>query len=143
MRSFSFLEFLSSTLFAMESTKLKNPGSSLPVPSVQQLAKEPILTVPSRYRRLDLDPPATGVNTELPLVPVIDMQKLLMAETADEELELLHSACKDWGFFQVCVEIVPDLLAILGGKMFKSIMIVTLIHFNGTKTNNNREKGRI
>lgn len=75
----------------------------MPVPSVQQLAKEPILTVPSRYRRLDLDPPATTTNTELPLVPVIDMQKLLMAETADEELELLHSTCKDWGFFQVCV----------------------------------------
>ncbi|KAJ0020747.1 hypothetical protein Pint_31371 [Pistacia integerrima] len=34
----------------------------------------------------------------LPSVPVIDLQKLA---SVDYELERLHLACKEWGFFQV------------------------------------------
>ncbi|KAJ7978985.1 2-oxoglutarate (2OG) and Fe(II)-dependent oxygenase superfamily protein [Quillaja saponaria] len=52
--------------------KLTHLGSSHLVPSVQELAKEPLSTVPSRY-----------------------------VHYKDFELEKLHSACKNWGFFQI------------------------------------------
>lgn len=97
-----------------ELTKL---GSSIPVPSVQEVAKEALGRVPQRYQRPDQDPPFTSIDTCSPQqVPVIDMLKLLSGDHfMDVELEKLHYACKEWGFFQVhhCVislskvEIVP------------------------------------
>ncbi|KAJ0082603.1 hypothetical protein Patl1_10248 [Pistacia atlantica] len=51
-------------------------SSSLPVPSVQKLAKEP-LTFPSRYVRSDQDPTSTSNATSLPPLPTINLQKLL------------------------------------------------------------------
>lgn len=86
---------------------------SLSVPSVQELAKDPLLTtVPSRYVRHDQDPiiPYTTTSSLLPQVPIIDMNKLLLyssdhhdQEFMDSELEKLHLACKEWGFFQVYI----------------------------------------
>ena len=76
-------------------------GSSLPVPCVQELAKETTATVPPRYIRADQDPPNISDTTFLPQVPVIDMQKLFSPEFMDSELEELHHASKEWGFFQV------------------------------------------
>jgi hypothetical protein len=76
-------------------------GSSLPVPCVQELAKETTATVPPRYVRPDQDPPNISDTTYLPQVPVIDMQKLFSPEFMDSELEKMHCACKEWGFFQV------------------------------------------
>ena len=77
-------------------------GSSLLVPSVQELVKEPITKVPPRYVRLDQDPPIISRPlSSLPEVPVIDMARLSSENSADHELEKLHLACKDWGFFQV------------------------------------------
>ena len=76
-----------------------NLGSSLKVPYVQELAKEKFASVPPRYTRPDptkLD----GASTEE--IPVIDMQRLLSDESVNPELEKLHFACKEWGFFQVC-----------------------------------------
>ncbi|KAL8265892.1 hypothetical protein R6Q59_003236 [Mikania micrantha] len=74
-------------------------GSSLLVPSVQELVKEPLSEVPSRYVRTDQEPMVTScLPSEL---PVIDMERLLSHGSADYELERLHHACKDWGFFQL------------------------------------------
>ncbi|KAJ7978980.1 2-oxoglutarate (2OG) and Fe(II)-dependent oxygenase superfamily protein [Quillaja saponaria] len=81
--------------------KPTNLGSSLLVPSVQELAKEPLSTVPSRYVRFDQDPPIISKTTCLPEVPVIDLTKLFSEDFKDFELEKFHSACKNWGFFQI------------------------------------------
>ncbi|KAF3442331.1 hypothetical protein FNV43_RR16247 [Rhamnella rubrinervis] len=92
----------------MEENK-SNYGSSLLVPSVQELAKDPNLTVPSRYIRHDQ---RQSLNSEddkalhFPhQIPVIDFEKLISEEStgsgSDPELEKLHLACKDWGFFQL------------------------------------------
>ncbi|XP_068642150.1 oxoglutarate-dependent flavonoid 7-O-demethylase 1 isoform X2 [Aristolochia californica] len=76
-------------------------GSSLPVPSVQEMVKEPIATVPHRYIRPDQEPPARLKGTSVSLIPIIDMQKLHCGEFMAEELERLHWASKEWGFFQL------------------------------------------
>ncbi|KAJ7978988.1 Protein SRG1-like [Quillaja saponaria] len=81
--------------------KPTNLGTSLLVPSVQELAKKTLSTVPSRYVRLDQDPPIISKITSLPEVPVIDLTKLFSEDFKEFELEKLHSACKNWGFFQV------------------------------------------
>lgn len=83
---------------------------SLPVPCVQELAKSSLSTVPLRYVRPDQDPPFefTDASAE---VPVIDMHKLLFSNNFDDsELDKLHHACKDWGFFQVINHGVSDVL---------------------------------
>ncbi|TYH12385.1 hypothetical protein E1A91_A06G056400v1 [Gossypium mustelinum] len=78
-------------------SELAKLGSSLLVPSVQELAKNPLKEVPPRYVRTDEDSPIISRTNPLPQVPVIDMQKL----SSKEELEQLHYACKEWGFFQL------------------------------------------
>ncbi|XP_058095197.1 oxoglutarate-dependent flavonoid 7-O-demethylase 1-like [Magnolia sinica] len=85
----------------MESSKFSF-GTSLKVPNVQELAKEQKITVPARYVRPDQDPTIT-VDPIISLleIPIIDMEKLLLGESVAFELERLHSACKDWGFFQL------------------------------------------
>ncbi|XP_002519761.2 protein SRG1 [Ricinus communis] len=77
-------------------------GSSLPVPSVQELANKSLATVPTRYVRSDQDPPFIPTSSSSSSqVPVIDMEKLLSEQFMDAELERFHHACKDWGFFQL------------------------------------------
>ncbi|KAM3743159.1 hypothetical protein ACB098_07G123300 [Castanea mollissima] len=76
-------------------------GSSIPVPWVQELAKETTSTVPPRYVRFTNEPPVISDTNSLPQVPVIDMQRLFSAEFMDTELEKLHYASKEWGFFQL------------------------------------------
>ena len=79
-------------------------GTSLPVPLVQELAKETLDKVPERYVRPDQDPPIiSDANHSLLQVPVIDMSNLFSQESGQSELEKLHLACKDWGFFQVYI----------------------------------------
>ncbi|OMO82793.1 Oxoglutarate/iron-dependent dioxygenase [Corchorus olitorius] len=91
----------------MESTtdaEVVNFGKSIIVPSVQELAKDPITKIPPRYYNPPLPQPNSALdNHQLPIpsVPVIDLQKLAAGEFVDSELENLHSACKNWGFFQV------------------------------------------
>ena len=82
---------------AMESKASSRLGSSLPVPCVQELAKEPLAAVPPRYRRRDQDP--TAVSSSTCSCPILDMEKLLSGDRS--ELEKLDSACREWGFFQV------------------------------------------
>ncbi|CAN1808463.1 Protein SRG1 [Linum perenne] len=82
-----------------ELTKL---GSSLPVPSVQEMIKDPSFVaagdVPDRYIRPEQDPPSAA--TSAVEVPVIDMGKLVDTTSCCDELGRLHKACLDWGFFQ-------------------------------------------
>ncbi|GAY35013.1 hypothetical protein CUMW_013850 [Citrus unshiu] len=85
--------------FEAEATTV-NFGRSIIVPSVQELTNETIINVPPRYVRTDQDPPSVTADTWLPSVPLIDLQKLVDGVHADE-LERLHSACREWGFFQV------------------------------------------
>jgi len=73
-------------------------GTSLLVPSVHELVKQPITKVPDQYLHPNQDPPDIS-NTTLPQVPVIDLSKLLSEDVT--ELEKLDDACKEWGFFQV------------------------------------------
>jgi len=76
-------------------------GTSLLVPSVQELAKDQHLInniIPSRYIRDDQEPPQLITpSSQLPEVPIIDMRHL----TSEDELQKLHLACTHWGFFQV------------------------------------------
>ncbi|KAJ1399940.1 Oxoglutarate/iron-dependent dioxygenase [Sesbania bispinosa] len=72
--------------------------TSLLVPSVQELAKEQLTTVPERYVLPDLDPLVVSSSTQ---VPVIDLSKLLSQDLKGPELEKFHYACKEWGFFQL------------------------------------------
>ncbi|KAI6705605.1 hypothetical protein NL676_008567 [Syzygium grande] len=80
-------------------------GGSLPVPCVQELVKEAITEVPPRYVRTDQDHPLLH-DDHGPLllqVPIIDMNNLSSSndDLVESELEKLHVACKDWGFFQL------------------------------------------
>nr|GMD08285.1 protein SRG1-like [Ipomoea batatas] len=85
---------------AME-TDSQSLGASLSVPSVQQLAKENPTVVPTRYIRDGIESPAPLFSAAD--FPVIDLQKLLSENSGGDssELEKLHLACKDWGFFQL------------------------------------------
>jgi hypothetical protein len=81
-------------------------GRSLPVPCVQELAKETTATIPLRYVRPDQEPPNMSDSTaSLPQVPVINMQKLFSPEFMHSELEKMHYASKEWGFFQVILSL--------------------------------------
>ena len=84
----------------MEASKVEKIGRSLQVPSVQELAKDKSATVPSQYIHSDQDPVILS-STNLPEVPVIDMEILLHGDLMDAELNKFHQACKEWGFFQV------------------------------------------
>ncbi|KAH7836378.1 hypothetical protein Vadar_000526 [Vaccinium darrowii] len=76
-------------------------GVSLQVPNIQELvAKEPLTTLPPRYVRSDQHPPLP-YRDSLPQVPVINLHSLLCGDETNSELEKLHHACKNWGFFQL------------------------------------------
>ncbi|KAK1423667.1 hypothetical protein QVD17_18974 [Tagetes erecta] len=77
-------------------------GKSLHVPNVQELAKEPLTTVPPRYIHPDQDSPIiSSLPSSRPQVPIIDMARLLSQDSVHSEVENLHHACRDWGFFQL------------------------------------------
>ncbi|RVW95249.1 Protein SRG1 [Vitis vinifera] len=80
---------------------LSSLGSSLLVPCVQELVKEPLTAVPHRYVRPEQDSPVLSNATDsMPHVPIIDLHRLLSADFTHSELEKLHRACQEWGFFQ-------------------------------------------
>ncbi|KAL1299807.1 hypothetical protein HN51_044349 [Arachis hypogaea] len=88
----------------MEVTLKKNSpsGTSILVPSVQELAKQKLSSVPPRYiqPQQDHDLVISEVDHALE-IPVIDLQRLLSTEYGDSELAKLHHASKHWGFFQL------------------------------------------
>ncbi|KAK7407473.1 hypothetical protein VNO78_09424 [Psophocarpus tetragonolobus] len=80
-------------------SKIANLGTSLLVPSVHELAKQPMTKVPERYVHSNQDPPAEFDIIDFPQVPVIDLNKLLCED--DNELHKFDHACREWGFFQL------------------------------------------
>ncbi|PIN04818.1 (S)-norcoclaurine synthase [Handroanthus impetiginosus] len=80
--------------------RLTEFGSSLKVPNVQEMAKGKLSSVPARYVRHDPDHPTLSDTSSLPEIPVIDMEKLLDSATMESELQRMHNACQEWGFFQ-------------------------------------------
>jgi len=79
-------------------------GTSILVPSVQELAKKNLATVPQRYVQPQREEEMVLISQEPNAtlqIPVIDMQRLLSQEYGNSELDKLHLACKEWGFFQV------------------------------------------
>ncbi|PKI69082.1 hypothetical protein CRG98_010551, partial [Punica granatum] len=84
-------------------TQVAKLGTSLPVPWVQDLAKDKLGVVPEKYVRTEQDPLIIPDSASLPQVPVIDLQKLTSGDSVDSELQRLHHACKEWGFFQAFV----------------------------------------
>lgn len=86
---------------SMEKQKQMSFGSSKLVPNIQELAKEPMTKLPPKYIRSDQEAPMILNPMESSMVPVIDMQKLLSEEDMELELNRLHLACIEWGFFQV------------------------------------------
>ncbi|MED6192091.1 hypothetical protein PIB30_006916 [Stylosanthes scabra] len=77
-------------------------GSSLLVPSVQELAKQSISQVPDRYLVLKQEETPTVLPNTCsfpPQVPIIDLNNLLSQDPF--ELHKLDHACKEWGFFQL------------------------------------------
>ncbi|CAN6445577.1 unnamed protein product [Victoria cruziana] len=79
---------------------MESLGSSLPVPNVQELAKQKLSTVPDRYIRPDKEATTLPGVDNFPSIPVIDFQSLCDGESPLER-ERLHHACKEWGFFQL------------------------------------------
>ena len=89
----------------MLKAKLTGDAMWSQLPSVRELAKRPLNSIPDRYLRPEQDPPTLCnlSSSSLPQIPVIDLQSLFSADSMASELHTLHSACKDWGFFQVYV----------------------------------------
>jgi hypothetical protein len=107
----------------MDSEIIKKLGTSLTVPSVQELVKQPITKVPERYVQQNQDPPhvVSSIISLLPQVPIINLNKLLSEEDGTE-LEKLDDACKEWGFFQVYLDnVIPFILFIF--EWFKRIIV--------------------
>lgn len=75
-------------------------GSSMPVPSVQEIVRNDSRSVPERYIQTYEDRPidseAFQVSTE---IPVIDFS--FLANGDEGEQRKLDFACREWGFFQV------------------------------------------
>ena len=110
-------------------TKAISLGSTLLVPFVQELAKKPLISVPPRYVHPDQDPPIISLDSSSPQVPIIDMQRLLSEDFLDSELQKLDHACREWGFFQVClIELVSLFIAIKNIKMKLTCMMQLINH---------------
>ncbi|XP_038688610.1 protein SRG1-like [Tripterygium wilfordii] len=73
---------------------------SIPVPNVQELARNDPLQVPDRYVQKQEDRPQEIDFCYLSSdIPVIDLS--LLSNGDEEQLKKLDKACKEWGFFQV------------------------------------------
>ncbi|KAJ1296230.1 hypothetical protein BS78_01G283900 [Paspalum vaginatum] len=87
-------------------------GGSLPVPNVQELAQNYNISeqqIPERYIRLEeAAEEVIGGHDISYAIPIIDLNKLLDAQSSKEECAKLGSACKQWGFFQLINHGVPD-----------------------------------
>ncbi|XP_023752820.1 S-norcoclaurine synthase 1 [Lactuca sativa] len=77
-------------------------GGSIPVDNVQALASKDLKDIPIRYIRPEIESEEVLTDESLQ-IPVIDISKLAVAGKPgyDDELDKLHLACKNWGFFQL------------------------------------------
>lgn len=80
-------------------------GGSIPVENVQSLASKNLIEIPPRYLRGEYESEELLDDGDLE-IPVIDMHKFAVGQSEYKyELEKLHLACKDWGFFQVTTHV--------------------------------------
>ncbi|KAF3625043.1 hypothetical protein FXO38_29931 [Capsicum annuum] len=76
-------------------------GTSLPVPSVQELVRNDTKEVPPRYVQNNDNRPVIifEPSQESAEIPIINFS--LLADGDEDERTKLHLACKEWGFFQI------------------------------------------
>ncbi|KAM3251183.1 protein SRG1 [Capsicum annuum] len=90
----------------MEENNLSRLGGSLPVPSVQELAKGSLGNIPLRYLRDDQQlPPPIMIKSD-DNIPIINMESLSLGD--EFEFKKFDSACREWGFFQLINHGVND-----------------------------------
>ncbi|KAM3284784.1 protein SRG1 [Capsicum chacoense] len=89
----------------MEENNLARLGGSLPVPSVQELAKGSLENAPPRYLRDDQQLPPIMIKSD-DNIPIINVESLLLGD--EFEFKKLDSACRQWGFFQLINHGVSD-----------------------------------
>lgn len=107
--------------------------------SVLEITKQPLTSVPECFRTVEQEPASSLFDDHkgtFPSIPSIDMTKLVKAEASDfaDELEKLHSTCKDWGFFEVCIRSISNFLDpgihfyyyIFGIYLYISLMAIEL-----------------
>jgi hypothetical protein len=96
---------------ASESSWLKL-GTTLPVRNVQALASsadELTADTIERYIQPGIDAhPVLAEHSDD--VPVVDLAKLLNADTGETEAAKLRFACEEWGFFQVVLQLSMKML---------------------------------
>ncbi|KAJ0017511.1 hypothetical protein Pint_10127 [Pistacia integerrima] len=86
----------------MASSQPPLENSEFSTVSVQELIKDPNITVPNSYFRPDQEPPKLlNGNHYFPAIPTIDLERLVSKEQAEFELAKLESTCKEWGIFQL------------------------------------------
>ncbi|XP_059669683.1 protein SRG1-like [Cornus florida] len=82
-------------------------GSSIPVPSVQEIVRNDSQSVPERYIQNQengpLDSEISLVSSEIPIINFS-----MLANGDENERKRLDSACKEWGFFQITNHGVTD-----------------------------------
>lgn len=84
-------------------------GSSLPVPSVQEIVRKDAKNIPERYVKNIEDRPKTGdVSCISQDIPIIDFSLLVKGD--EDERTKLDVACKEWGFFQVILHLLMLIL---------------------------------
>ncbi|KAK4480264.1 hypothetical protein RD792_013330 [Penstemon davidsonii] len=75
-------------------------GSSLPVPSVQEMVKNDAQTIPINYiKNIEDRPKSCEICPISDRIPIIDLSLLTLGD--EDERTKLDVACQEWGFFQV------------------------------------------
>ncbi|KAK6797247.1 hypothetical protein RDI58_004949 [Solanum bulbocastanum] len=72
----------------MEEASSRNLGTTLKVPSVHELAKQELATIPSRYIRDDLE--KTSSSILLPQVPVLRMDEKEMRDLFNDGMQIIR-----------------------------------------------------
>ncbi|KAG8380738.1 hypothetical protein BUALT_Bualt06G0047300 [Buddleja alternifolia] len=75
-------------------------GSSLPVPSVQEIVRNDAQNIPERYvKNLEDRSKSSDICPVSNDIPIIDV--FLLANGDEDERQKLDIACQEWGFFQI------------------------------------------
>lgn len=93
--------------FHYKPTKPNNMASSLShvfLGVTDEVINKPEIGIPERFLRPDKQPSILLDQTNpSQTIPIFDFQTLLSADNS--QLHNLFSACKDWGFFQVYINL--------------------------------------
>lgn len=98
----STCSFQSAKTGTMQEDEERGYGSSLPVPSVQEMVRKDADNVPQRYiKSIEDRPKASDTSSFSHHIPVIDLSLLAGGDGDEDERNKLDAACQEWGFFQV------------------------------------------